>query len=53
MELKLEKYDELNKHKDNLGIVQRVIQAVMYASVLQFTWEAAQVYLILHRNLIT
>ena len=43
------KYDELNKqyldrNKDNLGIIQSVIQAVGDgASALQFTWEAAQV----------
>ncbi|MCC8468047.1 MAG: hypothetical protein LN589_05210 [Rickettsia endosymbiont of Eriopis connexa] len=43
------KYDELNKqyldlNKDNLGIIQSVIQAVGGgASALQFTWEAAQV----------
>ncbi|BBJ32060.1 hypothetical protein RAS_11690 [Rickettsia asiatica] len=43
------KYDELNKryldlNKDNLGIIQSVIQAVGNApSALQFTWEASQV----------
>ena len=43
------KYDELNKryldlNKDNLGIIQSVIQAVgNVPSALQFTWEASQV----------
>jgi|GEM_PF-6643367 len=44
-----EKYDELNKqylnlNKDNLGIMQKVTQAVGDGlSALQFTWEAAQI----------